>query len=97
MENFELFAPKINTIVKFGGCLYRVSYVNVGKERVTFECLGYFLNNTQLKLMNGKVLYVEKFDEYRRKTWPLAHETGRNTANVTLSVDSIASKQKVKL
>jgi len=96
-KQFELVAPAINTLTIMNGVLWRVSYHNPNKCRVTTEAVGVIVKsdpkdqdspNVVKLLATGKIYTQEAFEAFRRATWPLAHEKDRNPKNTTLGVKS---------
>lgn len=97
-DHFKLIAPPINRLVPFGETIWRVCYHNAGQER--FSCQYIATHNradNTFQMADGQLLNVDEFDRYRRRHWPLDHETGRNSQNVTLGVHSAVGRQTAKM
>ena len=93
-KQFSAVAPPVNTITNHRGALWRVSYHNPGKLRVTTEAIAIVMpgkdgSDPTIRLLStGEDFSAEQFEAYRRRKWPLPHELGRNPNNQTLGVKS---------
>ena len=94
---FKLLAPDINEINVRKGAIWRVCHHNPGGRRFSAQLVAIV---TRQKNEEGEEVPIiilestqeemtpEQFEDYRRRTWPLEHENGRNPNNVTLGVQS---------
>lgn len=98
-DHFKLIAPPINRLVPFGETIWRVCYHNAGQERFSAQRVAVYnkADNTFQLTANKQVMTQEEFARYRRRHWPLDHETGRNSQNVTLGVHSAVGRQTAKM
>jgi hypothetical protein len=98
-QMFKKFAPKMNNIEVKAGVMWRVCYHNPGQQRYSAEMIGWMTKEKAkdggedvvaiILVSNVKVkLTPEQFEDYRRRTWPMDHEEGRNPKNATLGVQS---------
>jgi hypothetical protein len=101
---FLLKRPEMNTIFydKKMGMVYRVCYINEGKNRVTLEAIAYFRKRTPLKDATFKLIEDQgkdgmsfaEFNELRRARWSKPSDDNKPTKS-TLDVDSGSVKQSV--
>jgi hypothetical protein len=106
-DRFKLLAPAINFLVAMrlpaghpitGDAVWRVCFHNAGQERISCQFVAiYNKADKTFQLADGQLLNLEEFGQYRRRQWPLDHETGRNPQNVTLGVQSAVGRQTAKM
>jgi hypothetical protein len=90
----------MNEIVVRSGVMWRVSYHNPSKARYSAELVAWATKDEddQVKIILASdpehPMDQPTFEEYRRKTWPMEHESGRNPDNVTLGVHSGSAQSK---
>lgn len=80
--------PLINAIVALPGKpdLYRVSYINSGKQRITLEYVGTRVHGPEdsigsVQLQSGSILSGDAFSAYCADRWPV-EQPKRTTLNV---------------
>jgi hypothetical protein len=84
----QMILPKINKLHAIGPAVLRVTYVNLGKHRVSSEIVGYRHKDEIILVDSGSRMAWDDFLAYARGRWPMEHEKGRNPNNVTLGVQS---------
>jgi hypothetical protein len=92
-ELIAVALPPRNFVTPIGPGVYRASYINEGKARVTMELVAVGLRRDEGKpvfalLATGEEMTAEQLDAYLRERWPMEKEIGRNPANVTLGVQN---------
>jgi hypothetical protein len=96
--DFQLVAPPLNYVHVMGNGTWRVCYHNAGQNRISMELVARYSHEKKLFYLDGgQVLDTPTFDVYRRQHWPLPHEEGRNSDNLTLGVKSATSPSKTNL
>lgn len=80
--------------------IWRVSYVNPGKQRLSLEYVGTVVKpdtgkgDGRIHLVTGETVSVEEFEQVRRRRWPMPHEEETNPQNPTLGVQNGVMGQK---
>lgn len=96
-------APKINTLTMLTRSphIWRVSYINVGRRRISLEYVGTIvaedkMSPVNIRLADGKMLDLAGFHEYAKTIWPQSEQDTKTgeTEHKTLAVDNAAMGAK---
>lgn len=97
-DHFKMIAPPVNYLVAIGNTVWRVCFHNAGQERISCQLVAtHNKADKTFHLADGRKMTLEEFGLYRRRQWPLDHETDRNPQNVTLGVQSAVGRQTAKI